>query len=495
MDEGIRFVMGGQVRTVRVDDPTVTVLDWLRAERRTGTKEGCAEGDCGACTVVLAEMRGPAGTERLRYRAVNACILFLPTLDGKALYTVEDLRDPATGDLHPVQRAMVEQHGSQCGFCTPGFVMSLFALVHDPDMPGTPDRAAIDDALAGNLCRCTGYRPIVAAARQALAGDRADRFAAAEAETLSLLQGLRRPAGRGLALDRYRAPTTVAELAEVLTGAPDSQILGGGTDVGLWVTKDHRALAPIVYTGAVAEMADVTERAEGLDIGAAATYTDALPALERHFPAFGTMLRRLGAVQVRNSGTMGGNVANGSPIGDSMPPLIALGTTIVLNRGGSRREIALEDFYLGYRRKDLQPGEFVERIRIPLAPADRRLGVYKVSKRPDQDISAVCAGFALRLVDGVAAGFRAGFGGMAAVPSRARACEAAVEGRPWTLETVTAGMAALAGDFEPLTDMRASADYRALVARNLLMKFYLETTGQDAGQDAGLDAVAGASHG
>jgi len=482
MSDPIHFVLGETATSVAVDDPTTTVLQWLRGVGRTGTKEGCAEGDCGACTVVLGELDGPDGAPRLRYRAVNACIQFLPTLHGRQLLTVEDLAAPADGALHPVQAAMVDEHGSQCGFCTPGFVMALFALYHDPDLPDEADRAAIDDGLAGNLCRCTGYRPIVAAARRALAGERGDRFTAARERTIAALQAIR--AERPPAVGGFHAPRSVAELARLCTERPKALLLGGGTDVGLWVTKERRRLPALIHVGDVADMRDVVDRGDCLDIGAAATYTDILPALDRHFPDFAAMVRRLGAMQVRNAGTMGGNVANGSPIGDSMPPLIALGTQIVLNRGGRRREMALENFYLGYKRTALEEGEFVERLRIPLWAEDRRFGVYKVSKRRDQDISAVCAAFAFTLTDdGHVTAFRAAYGGMAATPKRARAAEAAVEGKPWSLETVAAGMAALSRDFDPLTDMRASAEYRALAARNLMMKLYLETTGQIGGPE------------
>ncbi|MEQ8967114.1 MAG: xanthine dehydrogenase small subunit [Azospirillaceae bacterium] len=479
MSDRIHFLLGETATTAAVEDPTTTVLQWLRARGRTGTKEGCAEGDCGACTVVLGELDGSADAPRLRYRAVNSCIQFLPTLHGRQLLTVEDLAEPG-GDLHPTQDAMVAEHGSQCGFCTPGFVMALFALYHDPDLPESPDRAAIDDGLAGNLCRCTGYRPIVAAARRALGGERADRFSRGRERTMEALQAIR--AGRMPEIDGFHAPRSVTELVRLYAERPKALLLGGGTDVGLWVTKDHRRLPALIHVGDVADMRDVVDTGDTLDIGAAATYTEILPALDRRFPDFAAMVRRLGAMQVRNAGTMGGNVANGSPIGDSMPPLIALGARVVLNRAGQRREMALEDFYLGYKRTALEEGEFVERLRIPIWAEDRRFGVYKVSKRRDQDISAVCAGFAFSLTeDGRVTAFRAAYGGMAATPKRARAAEAAVEGRPWTLETVAAGMAALARDFEPMTDMRASAEYRASTARNLMMKLYLETTGQIGG--------------
>ncbi|HET8726177.1 MAG TPA: xanthine dehydrogenase small subunit, partial [Alphaproteobacteria bacterium] len=356
---GIRFVRNGRIETLAGIDPTLTVLQWLRSEGRTGTKEGCAEGDCGACTVVLGEPDG----DRVRYRAVNACILFVPMLDGRQLITVEDLKGP-DGALHPVQQAMVEAHASQCGFCTPGFVMSLFALYRSG---ATPDRDAVQDALAGNLCRCTGYRPILAAAARMHDGGSDDRFAAAEAETVRLLKEIRRAdtlgiEGRGR---RWFAPSSLDALADLRGRYPEAHLLAGGTDVGLWVTKQHRSLDPVIYLGGVRELRRIEETPTHIEIGAGVSYTGLLPTMGRHFPSFGALIRLLGSVQIRNSGTMGGNVANGSPIGDSMPALIALGATLVLNRAGTRREMALENFYIAYRKNALAEGEFVEALTVP----------------------------------------------------------------------------------------------------------------------------------
>ena len=475
MTQPVRFLLGGRVETVEIADPTQTVLQWLRANRRVGTKEGCAEGDCGACTVVVGELADGEAGATIRYRAINSCIQFMPTLDGKQLITVEDLKQP-DGRLHPVQQAMVDEHGSQCGFCTPGFVMSLFALFHETGPP--PDDTRIHDAIAGNLCRCTGYRPIVAAARRCTAGDRHDRFGEAEAEAIAWLRNLRRDHGLATTGDGKRliAPTTIAGLAEALAEHPDAVLLAGGTDVGLWVTKEQRRLDPVIYLGDIAELKRVEETPTHLEVGAGATYSDILPLLARHFPSFAEMVRVLGSVQIRNAGTMGGNIANGSPIGDTMPALIALGATVVLNRGGEHREIALEDYYIDYKRTALQPGEFVERIRVPIDVEDRLFATYKVSKRYEQDISAVCAGFAVTLDGGRVARFRAGYGGVAAVPKRAHHLERALIGGPWSLDSVTAALPALDRDFQPITDMRAGKDYRRHVARNLMLKFYLETT-------------------
>lgn len=477
MTDTIRFVLGGAVQTVSVTDPTQTVLQWLRANYRPGTKEGCAEGDCGACTVVLGE-RDRSTPRGIRYRAVNACIVFVPQLDGKQLITVEDLK-AADGTLHPVQQAMVDYHGSQCGFCTPGFVMSLFAEFHDGPKDLTRDRLL--DVIAGNLCRCTGYRPIVEAGLAMRQHGAADQFSAAERGTVAMLDQIARPtsvmvqgAGR-----TFYAPRQVDELASLYATHPDATILAGGTDVGLWVTKQHRDLQTVISIGEVAGFADIEERHGNLVIGGGATYTDLLPALDRHFPDFATMVRRLGSTQIRNSGTMGGNVANGSPIGDSMPALIALGTHVVLNHGGTRREIPLEALYIAYGQQSRAPGELVETLIVPVDRPDLMFGTYKVSKRLDQDISAVCGAYAVTLTpDGNISDARIAYGGMAATPKRAPAAEAALVGHPWSLETVMAAAAALATDYQPISDMRASAAYRGQVARNLLIRFYLDQTGQ-----------------
>lgn len=474
----VRFLLDGEYHELRDVDPSLSVLNFLRYQlARTGTKEGCAEGDCGACTVVLGELAG----DRLRYRAVNACILFVPTLDGKELITVESLK-AKDGSLHPVQQALVDSHGSQCGFCTPGFVMSLYALYEEGE---TPDRARLNDALAGNLCRCTGYGPIVEAGLR-MTEARVPVDADALQERVDALKSLKRHETLKLShKDRltgnekvYFAPVNLDGLADISLAYPDATYLAGGTDVGLWVTKQHRDLAQIIYVGDVEDMKhiDITDRS--VEIGAGVSYTDAVEVLARHYPDMGELIRRIGSVQIRNSGTIGGNIANGSPIGDSMPALIAAGATVTLRMGALERTMPLEDYFIDYGKQDRQPGEFVARISVPLPNENLHYRAYKISKRFDQDISAVCACFAFEVNKGKIEDARIAYGGMAATPKRAAAAERALVGEAFDADRIEQAVAALAEDFSPISDMRASADYRMAVAQNLLRKAFIEMSGE-----------------
>lgn len=472
MRRSIKFLLGNEPRELTAVDPTATVLDYLRLEeRRCGTKEGCAEGDCGACTVVVGSLEANDKGGDIQYRAVNACIQFLHSLDGKQLITVEDLRQ-ANGSLHPVQQAMVQEHGSQCGFCTPGFVMSLFALYQQGD---TPDQNEIEDSLAGNLCRCTGYGPIVAAAKSmhSIAGD-ADAFADEAAAALKTLQDdatihIEGPDGRTL-----YAPATTNALAALLIDHPDATVVAGATDVGLWVTKRMQTPDPVISLGRASELAAITETDTDITIGAMATYEDALPVLAGLSASLGEVVRRIGSTQIRNAGTIGGNIANGSPIGDMPPPLIALSATLSLRHGEERRAMALEDFFIDYGKQDLKPGEFVEGVMVPRPTDDVFFRCYKVSKRFDQDISAVLGAIAITIKDGTVTDARIAYGGMAAIPKRAASAEAALIGQTWSEAGIKTAMGTLPDDFSPIDDMRASADYRMKVARNLLMRAWLD---------------------
>ena len=457
------FLLNGATVTAETG-ATDTLLDWLRTARGlTGTKEGCNEGDCGACTVMVT---GPDGVPR----ALNACILVVPQLQGRAVRTVEGLAAP-DGTPHPVQAALVAHHGSQCGFCTPGIAVAL-ACAHTT---GATDHA---DRIAGNLCRCTGYAPILRAAR---AAETAPVPAHLATETLTAFDAPQISSGgtggrQPPASDPLR-PTDLDSFADWYAANPDATLIAGATDVGLWVTKQMRDLPKVAYLAGLAGLRGIEVTDTHIRIGAGATLNDLRPVMEAHHPAFAELIRRYGSDQVRNAATVGGNIANGSPIGDSPPPLIALGATLHLRQGRDRRTLPLEDFFLAYGRQDRQPGEFVEAVTIPRQPD--RLRVWKVSKRFDQDISGLCGAFRITVDSGTVTEARIAFGGMAATPKRARAVEDALTGRPWTEATVRAAMGAFADDYQPISDMRASAAYRLEVARNLLMRCWLADQGTE----------------
>jgi xanthine dehydrogenase small subunit len=482
----ISFLLNGE--TVQVEDlPTRTLLDWLRDTRGLkGTKEGCNEGDCGACTVMVTDDRGS--------RALNACILFLPQLQGKAVRTVEGI-SAHDGTLHPVQTEMITHHGSQCGFCTPGFVVSM-AVAH---LNGATDH---DESLAGNLCRCTGYAPIIRAARAAESAPVPPHMTTDAAMVASThptkpdatprrVGETHAPPGETHAqpgephthpaephaqgTPAPYLPQTSDALAAWYLQHPDATLVAGATDVGLWVTKQHRALRQTAFLHAIADLRTVTQTDTHLRLGAMVTMADMATLIAPHHPSYAAMIRRYGSLQIRNAATLGGNIANGSPIGDNPPALIALGATLHLRRGDTRRDLPVESFFLAYGKQDRQPGEFVEAVTLPKSAPNFR--IYKLSKRFDQDISAVCGAFNLTLEDGKVQSARIAFGGMAGIPARARHVESALAGRPFTHDTIASVLPAFAQDFTPLTDMRASAAYRLTAAQNLLRRYAADLAG------------------
>lgn len=459
-----------------------TLLDILREDLHlSATKEGCGEGDCGACTVVLGEVVNG----RLRYKAINSCIRLAHSVDGMAVYTAEDIAAPS-GELHPAQEAMVQCHGSQCGFCTPGFVMSLFGMYQNTQGAKGIDREQAQADLSGNLCRCTGYRPILDAAQQMGRLLLPAGCAVDEAATVAALSELKKK--KPMAEASYLRPTTLANLLQARSALPKAQVVAGTTDVGLWVTKMHKRFPQVLDVTAARELQRVETYPHHIAIGAAVTLTDAFAALVKERPHLLSFSQRFAGLPVRNSGTLGGNVANGSPIGDSMPLLIALGASVVLMRwkktktGGeiAHRELRLEDLYTGYRTNVMRPDELLCWIKVPRPTGHALEKVYKISKRFDDDISAVCLAIQMTVKAGVVQQVSIGAGGVAATPTRARQTEAALLGQAWNEDTVMAATAALRAEFQPISDMRASAAYRHTVLGNLLRRFWLESQGQQA---------------
>ncbi|PKA41295.1 xanthine dehydrogenase small subunit [Rhizobium sullae] len=476
MKDSIHFILNGEDIALTDVHPTETLLDFLRLRRRlTGTKEGCAEGDCGACTVLVGRLLDG----KLFYETVNACIRFLGSLNGTHVVTVEHLA-ARNGTLHPVQQAMVDYHGSQCGFCTTGFVMSLYGLWLTNEKPGRPE---IEKALQGNLCRCTGYEPIVKAAEavsRARPSTLFDPLEKTRSEIVSRLWAMQTRETITIASgeERLIVPGSVEALARILAEEPDATVVAGSTDVGLWVTKQMRALNPAVFINHLNELQTIKVTDGGVTIGAGVTYTKAFEALAPKVPTLGNLINRIGGEQVRNMGTIGGNIANGSPIGDSPPPLIALGATLKMRSAAGTRMLRLEDYFVEYGKQDRKAGEFVESVFMPYPAEGSHFAVYKITKRRDEDITAVLGAFYLTLDEaGDVNDVRIAFGGMAATPKRARTVESDLIGRPWNEETVDRARGAFDADFQPLTDWRATAEYRQLTAKNLLKRFYLETVG------------------
>lgn len=464
----IQFLLNQTLKTLDDVDPNTTVLNWLRgSEQRCGSKEGCASGDCGACTVVLGQVDG----ENMRYQTANGCITLISQLAGKQLLTVEDLSQG--NELHPVQQAMADCHASQCGFCTPGFVMSGFALQKSNT---AAQRHEIEKSLAGNLCRCTGYRPIIDAIQQSCTTTH-DQFTQTEPQTVSRLKALQPTGVEELTKsNRCLLPKTVTQLAGLYQQNPQARLLAGGTDLALTITQQYQTLPLIIGLNQIDELKTITVTQSQIRIGAMATLQTCQDALQPLIPAFAQVLDRFASPQIRNHGTLVGNLANASPIGDGAPMLLALGAELELRCGQTVRILPLDEFFLSYRKTALQPGEFISAVLIERAAISPTFAAWKISKRMDDDISTVFGAFNLHFSDGVVTSVKLAFGGMAAVPARAKSAEQTLSGLPFTQQTLDLACHALAADFQPLSDFRGSGRYRWTVAQNLLRRLLLQQT-------------------
>ena len=463
----ISFVHKDQIIKIKNPDPNETLLNYIRTKlKKTGTKEGCAEGGCGACTVVVGELKN----NEINYMAINSCITFLPTLQGKQIIIVEDLVSK-DGSLHPVQEAMVNYHGSQCGFCTPGFVMALFSMFKKYSKF---DDNIIKDSIAGNLCRCTGYKSILKAAQSLRNKNKIDDFSKNKEITINLLKKINNDSVKIYKKGRkYFAPRYIKELKKILKKNTDAQLLSGGTDLSLIVTKERKDISSIIYMNSIKELNYIKNNNEYIEVGASTPLIEFEYYIKKYYPDFTKVLKRYGSPQIRNVGTIAGNIATASPIGDCLPLLISLNAIVILQDFKKSKILFLDSFFINYRKTQLRKDQFIHSIRIPIFK-NSIFKAYKISKRFDDDISSVCAAFNLEIVKNRIESIRIAYGGMASVPKRAIFCEKILLNSLFTQENCNKAKEALEKDFKPISDMRASSLYRMEIAKNLLEKCFVE---------------------
>jgi xanthine dehydrogenase small subunit len=479
MTNSVQFVLDGKIVEINFDSssqltPTTTVLNYLRSlPQHRGVKEGCAEGDCGACTVVIGELNTDIS---INYRAVDSCLVFLPMLHGKQLITVENLKN-AAGDLHPVQQAMVDMHGSQCGFCTPGIVMTLFALYKNGRKPSKGD---ISEALAGNLCRCTGYEPVLKAAAAACDGTGKDQFSADESRIIRLLNSISRESiSISTKEQRYDQPASVDECLGLKEKYPEAILINGATDVALRVTKKFELLPHIIDCSRVKELLTIAKDDGKITIGAGVRLSEVMETVQSDFPALHEMLTVFAAQQIRNVATLGGNIGTASPIGDTLPVLIAYGASIILKSRRGQRTVPADAFVKGYRKTECRPDELIAAVVLPRPSAESRVRTYKVSKRRDLDIATVSAAFRVDLgKNGIVNDITLAYGGMAECTKRSVSAEAFLKGKHWERGQIEEARRLIDADFNPISDVRGSAEFRRVAARNLLLKFWSETNSE-----------------
>jgi len=476
MSTQISFVLDGKIVTIDFDrekryTPTTTVLNYLRSlPGHKGTKEGCAEGDCGACTVVLADFED---NKHLRYRAVDSCLIFLPMIHGKQLITIENLKSPEN-ILHPVQQALLESHGSQCGFCTPGIAMSIFALYKSNYKP---NRLYIEQALAGNLCRCTGYVPIFEATMKVCKNKDNDHFSRDEKVIIKMLHQIKK---NSLSLKRgkqkYFCPVSVNATLQLRKKYPEALLINGATDIALRVTKDNEILPVIIDISFVSALKGISHDKSNTIIMAGTELSEIKNYAKKHLPVLNEMLTVFGSEQIRNLATIGGNLGSASPIGDIAPLLMAYNAKIILVSKKKKRRLAIEEFITGYRNTACRKNELISAILIPHQKNNTQIKFYKFSKRRDLDISTVSGGFRLTLTtNNKVKSIRLAFGGMAVKTSRAMKTEKFLKDKDWDQELVDQASEVLEKEFTPISDARASAEGRIIAAKNLLIRFWSDT--------------------